>query len=89
MYGGNGASSDDSFQEQIHLWYQERGLPGEVRGQMQTLRVWRNASLHKDEQRWRADGPCGAAEASLLITALANAVTTLTELRGAASSGDR
>ena len=54
---------------------------------MQTLRVWRNASLHKDEQRWRADGPCGAAEASLLITALANAVATLTELRGAASSG--
>ena len=79
MYGGHGASSDDSFQEQIHLWYKEHGLPGQVRGQMQTLRVWRNASLHKDEERWRADGPRGAAEASLLITALANAVATLTE----------
>ena len=47
---------------------------------MQTLRVWRNASLHKDEERWRVDGPRGAAEASLLITALADAVATLTEV---------
>ena len=77
MYGGHGASSDDSFQKQIHLWYQEHGLPGKVHEQMQTLRVWRNASVHKDEERWRADGPRGAAEASLLITALADAIAIL------------
>ena len=47
---------------------------------MQTLRVWRNASVHKDEERWRADGPRSAAEASQLIAALAKAVSNLTEV---------
>ena len=47
---------------------------------MQTLRIWRNASLHKNEERWRADGPRDAAEASQLITELANVVSKLSEV---------
>ena len=51
------------FAERIHFWHSDCGLPGEARAGLQRLRVWRNASVHHDQQRWLQEGPRDAAEA--------------------------
>ena len=58
------------FQDRIHFWHTDCGLPGEARAGLQRLRVWRNASLHRDKQRWQQEGPRDAAEAREHIAAL-------------------
>ena len=59
------------FQQRIHFWHTDCGLPEAARAALQTLRVWRNAGReHRDEERWRREGPATEAEAGRLIEAL-------------------
>ena len=51
------------FDERINFWHATCGLPSEARAGLQRLRVWRNASVHRDKKRWQQDGPRDAAEA--------------------------
>ena len=46
---------------------------------MQKLRIWRNASLHHDDQRWAKDGPLSADEASWHIAELDASLRALEE----------
>ena len=45
-------------------------MPDGVRSRMHALRIWRNASVHHDEERWARDGPRSADEASQHIAEL-------------------
>ena len=47
---------------QIDYWHEAKGLPASLHGQLQRLRVWRNAAEHRDAQRWRSEGPKSDAE---------------------------
>ena len=42
-------------------------MPASLHGQLQRLRVWRNAAEHRDAQRWRREGPKSDAEFSELL----------------------
>ena len=52
---------------QIDYWHEAKGLPASLQGQLQRLRVWRNAAEHRDAQRWRREGPKSDAEFSELL----------------------
>ena len=58
----------------INYWHETCQLPEEVRASMQTLRVWRNASLHDDQERWRSDGPRSPEAASDHVRRLQTAI---------------
>ena len=47
---------------QLDYWRHQQGLPASLHGQLQRLRVWRNAAEHRDAQRWRSEGPKSDAE---------------------------
>ena len=61
----------------IDYWRDECGLAPSVHARMHTLRIWRNASLHHDEQRWACNGPRSDAEASQLIEELDSMVLSM------------
>eukprot|EP00665_Eupelagonemidae_sp_cell47_P009787 gene9788-202_t len=46
---GLAAAAPKDFLERIDHWHAACGLPEEVRGPLHTLRIWRNASEHRDE----------------------------------------
>jgi hypothetical protein len=75
-YEGRGlaAAAPKDFLERIDHWHASCGLPEEVRGPMQTLRIWRNASEHRDEARWQTDGPRSPEEAARHLAALQAAI---------------
>ena len=56
--------------DRISYWWSVCGMPDEVHSRMHTLRVWRNASVHHDEDRWAQDGPRNAEAASRLVAEL-------------------
>ena len=58
------------FERRLRFWHERCGLPKQIYGRMQTLRRWRNASLHRDDEVWEREGPQSAAEASEHISAL-------------------
>ena len=70
LFESSRASAPSDFFECIDYWHASCGLPDDVRSCMQTLRIWRNASLHHDDQRWAKDGPHSADEASRHIAEL-------------------
>ena len=70
LLGSNRAGAPSDFLERIDQYHKSCGLPEEVRSRMQTLRIWRNASLHHDDARWARDGPGSADEASRHIAEL-------------------
>ena len=70
LFARSGAGTPADFLERIDHWHASCGLPEEVRSRMQMLRIWRNASLHHDDQRWARDGPRSAEEASQHIAEL-------------------
>ena len=70
LYESGRASAPSDFFERIDHWHVSCGLPEEVRSRMQTLRIWRNASLHHNEERWATDGPRSAEAASRHIAKL-------------------
>ena len=67
--------------ERIDFWARKCGLPEKVRSQLQALRVWRNAAQHRDEERWRRDGPCSAAKLSRHLAELGEAIVAVVTKR--------
>ena len=65
--------------ERIDHYHKSFGLPEEVRSRMQTLRIWRNASLHHNDARWARDGPASADEASRHIAELEARIRAVVE----------
>ena len=70
LFESNRTGAPSDFLERIDHYHKSSGLPEEVRSRMQTLRIWRNASLHHDDARWAKDGPGSADEASRHIAEL-------------------
>ena len=64
------AQAPADFVDRIDYWRTACLLPADIHPKLHTLRVWRNASLHHDEQRWAREGPRSAEAASRLIAEL-------------------
>ena len=45
------------FLERIDYWHNRCQLPAALHTRLHQLRIWRNASEHGDEARWRREGP--------------------------------
>ena len=57
LYESRDADAPRDFEPRLHFWRDECGLPAEVHSQLQTLRIWRNASLHRNAGQWQRKGP--------------------------------
>ena len=64
------------------FWYEACGLPDDVFRPMQTLRVWRNSSLHHDAGRWQREGPRSEHAASQHLNQLCTAIDRLCAASG-------
>ena len=60
LYHSRDADAPCEFERRLHFWRDECGLPSEAHSHLQTLRIWRNASLHHDADQWRQKGPSTA-----------------------------
>ena len=85
LYHSRDAEAPRDFERRLHFWRDECGLPSEAHSQLQTLRIWRNASLHHDADQWRQKGPSSAQAASEHLAALSSAVDRLCSRQGAVS----
>ena len=70
LYKARRAHAPSDFLERINFWAAECALPPEVHARMHTLRIWRNASLHHDDERWAREGARDEADASAHIAEL-------------------
>ena len=77
LYHSRDADAPRDFERRLHFWHEVCGLPSEAHSQLQTLRVWRNASLHHDAEQWQQKGPRSAQAASQYLTALWSTVDRL------------
>ena len=77
LYHSRDADAPRDFERRLHFWRDVCGLPAEAHSQLQTLRVWRNASLHHDAGQWQRKGPRSAQAASEYLTALSSTVDRL------------
>ena len=77
LYHSRDADAPRDFERRLHFWHEVCGLPAEAHSQLQTLRVWRNASLHHDGEQWQQKGPRSAEAASQYLTALWSTVDRL------------
>ena len=77
LYHSRDADAPRDFERRLHFWRDVCGLPAEAHSQLQTLRVWRNASLHRDAGQWQRKGPPSAQAASQYLAALWSTVDRL------------
>ena len=77
LYHSRDADAPRDFERRLHFWRDVCGLPAEAHSQLQTLRVWRNASLHRDAGQWQQKGPPSAQAASQYLAALWSTVDRL------------
>ena len=77
LYHSRDADAPRDFERRLHFWHKECGLPTEAHAQLQTLRVWRNASVHDDAGQWQQKGPRSAQAASQYLAALWSTVDRL------------
>ena len=77
LYHSRDANAPRDFERRLHFWRDVCGLPAEAHSQLQTLRVWRNASLHRDAGKWQRKGPPSAQAASQYLAALWSTVDRL------------
>ena len=77
LYESRDADAPRDFEPRLHFWRDECGLPAEAHSQLQTLRIWRNASLHRDAGQWQRKGPPSAQAASEHLAALWGTVDRL------------
>ena len=90
LYEGVAAEkAPKEFDACIRFWFTACGLPDDARAGLQKLRVWRNASLHHDRQRWAREGPRSADEASQHLLGLECSIATLEEAAGIAAASSR
>ena len=52
-------------------------MRADLKARLHTLRIWRNAASHHDDERWRRDGPRTEAEASQLVAEATRAIEAL------------
>ena len=71
-------SRPNEFLERINHWHAACGLPEGVRSRLQTLRIWRNAVEHGDEERWLREGPRTAEFAAQHLAALTLEICSFT-----------
>ena len=57
VYASRAAEAPDDFRERLDFYRQSCGLPPPLHERLHRLRMWRNASEHGDEERWRREGP--------------------------------
>ena len=77
LYESRDADAPRDFEPRLHFWRDECGLPAAAHSQLQTLRIWRNASLHRDAGQWQRKGPPSAQAASEHLAALWSTVDRL------------
>ena len=77
LYESRDADAPPDFEPRLHFWRDECGLPAEAHSQLQTLRIWRNASLHRNAGQWQRKGPPSAQAASEHLAALWSSVDRL------------
>ena len=77
LYHSRDAEAPRDFESRLHFWRDVCGLPAEAHSQLQTLRVWRNASLHHDAGQWQRKGPRSAQSASEHLAALCSTIDRL------------
>ena len=64
VYQSSATDPPADFRERLDHWRSVCGLPEAVHARMHRLRIWRNASEHRDQRRWAQEGPRDAAEAA-------------------------
>ena len=69
-YVARAAEAPADFAARIGYWRDACGLDDRAHDRMQQLRIWRNASEHHDEARWRAEGPRSEDEFMRLVEAI-------------------
>ena len=77
VYQARRPEAPHDFRERLDFWRAECELPIDLHGRMHTLRIWRNASEHDDQQRWAREGPRDAEEASKFIGGIEQALAAL------------
>ena len=77
LYLSRDADAPRDFERRLHFWRDVCGLPAAAHSQLQTLRVWRNASLHHDAGQWQRAGPHSAQAASQFLVALSSTIDRL------------
>ena len=89
LFSRRDADAPKEFDLRLRYWHTACGLPADTHTHLQKLRVWRNASLHHDQQRWASEGPRSAQETSEHLAQLEAYVTALERREGTAipSSG--
>ena len=87
VYMSRAAAAPSDFEPRLRYWRDSCGLPAEAHGQLQLLRVWRNASAHHDLERWRRDGPRSAAEAAQHLASLDAVIHDLASRQSPAKGG--
>ena len=70
VYVARAVEAPADFAERIGFWRDACGLSDRAHDRMQQLRIWRNASEHHDEARWRAEGPRSEDEFMRLVEAI-------------------
>jgi len=77
IYAARAAKAPEGFEERINYWHRECGMRIDLKDRLHSLRIWRNAASHLDDDRWRRDGPRDEAEASQLVSAVKTAIEAL------------
>ncbi|KOO53126.1 hypothetical protein Ctob_016033 [Chrysochromulina tobinii] len=77
IYAARAAKAPEGFEERINYWHRECGMRADLKDRLHSLRIWRNAASHLDDDRWRRDGPRDEAEASQLVSAVKTAIEAL------------
>jgi len=77
IYAARAAKAPEGFEERINYWHRECGMRIDLKDRLHSLRIWRNAASHLDDDRWRRDGPRDEAEASQLVSSVKTAIEAL------------
>jgi hypothetical protein len=77
LYQTHRSQAPPDFLERLDYWHSTCKLPSKLHSRMHTLRIWRNASEHDDQQRWAREGPCSAQEAERFIAKIDRTLTML------------
>ena len=77
VYQAHRSQAPPDFLARLDYWHSTCALPSELHSRMHTLRIWRNASEHDDQQRWAREGPRSAQEAKRFIAEVDDSLTML------------
>jgi len=84
VYAARAAEAPADFIARIDFWRDACGLPAALHERLHRLRIWRNASEHGDEERWRREGARDEAQLVEVLGRCAELVERLGVGRGLA-----